>query len=108
MIETPAQETPPAPELPDTPEQFIGDMMDLMDRLYAAGLINRNFPPDNREQIKAEQVRTLRVNPSLARAVLEKFIREDTGAAEAKALLQRLDSLIQNEKQALSENEYVY
>ena len=108
VIETPAQETPPAPELPDTPEQFIGDMMDLMDRLYAAGLINRNFPPDNREQIKAEQVRTLRVNPSLARAVLEKFVREDTDAAEAKALLQRLDSLIQNEKQALSENEYVY
>ena len=48
------------------------------------------------------------MNPSLARAVLEKFVREDTGAAEAKMLLQRLDSLIQSQKQALSENEYVY
>ena len=104
----PEQETLPAPELPDTPERFMDDMMDLLDRLYQAGLIDRNFPPDNREQIKAEQVRTLRVNPSLARAVLEKFVREDTGAAEAKMLLQRLDSLIQSQKQALSENEYVY
>ena len=98
----------PAAELLDTPERFMDDMMDLLDRLYQAGLIDRNFPPDNREQIKAEQVRTLRVNPSLARAVLEKFVREGTGAAEATALLQRLDSLIQSQKQALAENEYVY
>lgn len=86
----------------------MDDMMDLMDRLYAAGRINRNFPPDNREQIKVEQVRTLRVNPSLARAVLEKFIREDTGAAEAGALLERLDALIENEKRAALEKEFVY
>ena len=107
-VEAPVQETLPAPELPDTPERFMDDMMDLMDRLYAAGRINRNFPPDNREQIKVEQVRTLRVNPSLARAVLEKFIREDTGAAEAGALLERLDALIENEKRAALEKEFVY
>ena len=107
-VEAPVQETLPAPELPDTPERFMDDMMDLMDRLYAAGRINRNFPPDNREQIKVEQVRTLRVNPSLARAVLEKFIREDTGAAEAGALLERLDALIENEKWAALEKEFVY
>lgn len=97
--EAPAQETPSAPELPDTPERFMGDMMDLMDRLYAAGAINRNFPPDGREEIKAEQVRILRVNPALARAVLEKFVREDTGAAEAGALLERLDKLVQKQEQ---------
>ena len=107
-MEASAQETLSVLEQTDTPERFIDDMLDLMDRLYQAGLIDRNFPPDNREQIKAEQIRTLRVNPSLARAVLEKFVREDTGAAEAKMLLQRLDSLIQSQKQALSENEYVY
>ena len=39
----------PAPELPDTPERFMEDMLDLMDRLYAAGLIKKNFPPENRE-----------------------------------------------------------
>ena len=99
--EAPAQETPSAPELPDTPERFMGDMMDLMDRLYAAGAINRNFPPDGREEIKAEQVRILRVNPALARAVLEKFVREDTGAAEAGALLERLDKLVQEQEQPL-------
>ncbi len=108
VVEAPVQETLPAPELPDTPERFMDNMMDLIDRLYAAGLINRNFPPDNREQIKVEQVRTLRVNPSLARAVLEKFIREDTGAAEAGALLERLDALIENEKRAALEKEFVY
>ncbi len=108
VVEAPVQETLPAPELPDTPERFMDDMMDLLDRLYQAGLINRNFPPDNREQIKAEQVRTLRVNPSLARAVLEKFVREDTGAAEARALLERLDALIENEKRAALEKEFVY
>ncbi len=97
--EAPAQETPSAPELPDTPERFMDDMMDLMDRLYAAGAINRNFPPDGREEIKAEQVRILRVNPALARAVLEKFVREDTGAAEAGALLERLDKLVQKQEQ---------
>ena len=97
--EAPAQETPSTPELPDTPERFMGDMMDLMDRLYAAGAINRNFPPDGREEIKAEQVRILRVNPALARAVLEKFVREDTGAAEAGALLERLDKLVQKQEQ---------
>ena len=97
--EAPAQETLSAPELPDTPERFMGDMMDLMDRLYAAGAINRNFPPDGREEIKAEQVRILRVNPALARAVLEKFVREDTGAAEAGALLERLDKLVQKQEQ---------
>lgn len=97
--EAPAQETPSASELPDTPERFMGDMMDLMDRLYAAGAINRNFPPDGREEIKAEQVRILRVNPALARAVLEKFVREDTGAAEAGALLERLDKLVQKQEQ---------
>lgn len=97
--EAPAQETPSASELPDTPERFMGDMMDLMDRLYAAGAINRNFPPDGREEIKAEQVRILRVNPALARAVLEKFVREDTGAAEAGALLERLDKLVQEQEQ---------
>jgi len=97
--EAPAQETPSASELPDTPERFMGDMMDLMDRLYAAGAINRNFPPDGREEIKAEQVRILRVNPALARAVLEKFVREDIGAAEAGALLERLDKLVQKQEQ---------
>ena len=97
--EAPEQETPSAPELPDTPERFMDDMMDLMDRLYAAGAINRNFPPDGREEIKAEQVRILRVNPALARAVLEKFVREDTGAAEAGALLERLDKLVQKQEQ---------
>ena len=106
--EAPAQEISPAPELSDTPERFMGDMMDLMDRLYQAGLINRNFPPDNREQIKAEQVRTLRTNPTLARAVLEKFIREETGSDEARALLDRLDGLIQAEKLAALGKEYVY
>lgn len=89
----------PVADLPDTPERFMGDMMDLMDRLYAAGAINRNFPPDGREEIKAEQVRILRVNPALARAVLEKFVREDTGAAEAGALLERLDKLVQKQEQ---------
>lgn len=97
--EAPAQETPSASELPDTPERFMDDMMDLMDRLYAAGAINRNFPPDGREEIKAEQVRILRVNPALARAVLEKFVREDIGAAEAGALLERLDKLVQKQEQ---------
>ncbi len=98
-MEASAQETPPVPELTDTPEQFMDDMLDLMDRLYAAGQIDKNFPPDDREEIKAEQVRILRVNPALARAVLEKFVREDTGAAEAKVLLRRLDKLTRQQEQ---------
>lgn len=53
-------------------------------------------------------MRTLRTNPTLARAVLEKFIREETGADEARALLDRLDGLIQAEKLAALEKEYVY
>ena len=98
-MEASAQEMPPVPELTDTPEQFMDDMLDLMDRLYAAGQIDKNFPPDGREEIKAEQVRILRVNPALARAVLEKFVREDTGAAEAKVLLRRLDKLTRQQEQ---------
>ncbi len=98
-MEASAQETPPVPELTDTPEQFMDDMLDLMDRLYAAGQIDKNFPPDGREEIKAEQVRILRVNPALARAVLEKFVWEDTGAAEAKVLLRRLDKLTRQQEQ---------
>ena len=89
----------PAAELPsDTPEQFISDlldMLDMLDRLYQAGTINRNFPPDGRDKIKENLVRTLQVNPSIVRDTLEQFIREDTGAAEAKVMLARLNGLSQ-------------
>ena len=86
-------QTVPAADLPDTPERFMGDVLDLMDRLYAAGQIDRNFPPENREQLKAKLVRDLGANPTTVRAVLEKFVREGTGAAEAGELLARLDEL---------------
>ena len=90
-----APETPPAPELPDTPERFISDLLDLMDRLYAAGQIKKNFPPENREQLKENLARNLLINPGMVRAVLEQFVREDTGAAEAGTMLERLDKLMQ-------------
>ena len=93
-----AQDAPVA-ELPDTPERFMGDMLDLMDRLYAAGQIDKNFPPENREQLKANLARNLRADPSMARAVLEKFVREGTGAAEAGTLLERLERLTQEMNQ---------
>ncbi len=93
-----AQDAPVA-ELPDTPERFMGDMLDLMDRLYAAGQIDKNFPPDNREQLKANLARNLQADPSMVRAVLEKFVREGTGAAEAGALLERLARLAQGPDQ---------
>lgn len=93
-----AQDAPVA-DLPDTPEQFMGDMLDLMDRLYAAGQIDKNFPPDNREQLKANLARNLQADPSMVRAVLEKFVREGTGAAEAGALLKRLNRLTQGPDQ---------
>ena len=105
-VEVPTLETPPAPELPDTPERFMEDMLDLMDRLYAAGQIKKNFPPDNREQIKANLARNLLTDPGMVRAVLEQFVREDTGVAEAGALLERLDALASRPLQ--SEKEYVY
>lgn len=99
-----AMEAPqPSPELPDTPERFISDMLDMLDRLYQAGLIKKNFPPDNREQTKANLVRTLQVNPSIVRATLDQFVSQDTGAAEAKVMLDRLDGLSQEK-----EPEYEY
>ena len=62
----------PAAELPsDTPEQFISDLLDMLDRLYQAGTINRNFPPDGRDKIKENLVRTLQVDPSIVRDTLE-------------------------------------
>ena len=95
----------PAAELPpDTPERFIDDLMGLIDRLYQAGLITKNFPPDNREQAKTNLVRTLHINPYIVRATLEQFINKDTGAAEAKAMLERLDKLAQS----VPLKEYVY
>ena len=93
-----AQDAPVA-DLPDTPERFMGDMLELMDRLYAAGQIDKNFPPENREQLKANLARDLRADPSMVRAVLEKFVREGTGTAEAGELLARLDRLTQGPEQ---------
>ncbi|RKJ75395.1 hypothetical protein D7X33_17385 [Butyricicoccus sp. 1XD8-22] len=95
------QDAPAAELPPDTPEQFISDMLD---HLYQAGLIKKNFPPDNREQTKANLVRTLQVNPSIVRATLEQFIQQDTGAAEAKVMLERLDGLAES----VPLKEYVY
>ena len=97
--EAPEQVPPPTPELPDTPERFMGDMLELMDRLYAAGQIDKNFPPENREQLKAKLARDLLADPSMVRAVLEKFVRESTGATEAGELLKRLDRLTQGPDQ---------
>ena len=85
----------PAADLSDTPEQFISDLLDMLDRLYQAGAIKKNFSPDNREQTKTNLVRTLQVNPSIVRATLEQFVQQDTGAAEAKVMLDRLDGLTQ-------------
>lgn len=85
----------PAADLSDTPEQFISDLLDMLDRLYQAGTIKKNFSPDNREQTKTNLVRTLQVNPSIVRATLEQFVQQDTGAAEAKVMLDRLDGLTQ-------------
>ncbi len=93
-----AQDAPVA-DLPDTPERFMGDMLELMDRLYAAGQIDKNFPPENREQLKANLARNLQADPSMVRAVLEKFVREGTGTAEAGELLARLDRLTQGPEQ---------
>ena len=98
------QDAPAAELPPDTPERFISDMLDMLDHLYQAGLIKKNFPPDNREQTKANLVRTLQVNPSIVRATLEQFIQQDTGAAEAKVMLKRLDGLAQS----VPLKEYVY
>jgi hypothetical protein len=104
-IDLTAQQPEPDPPsaVPDTPERFISDMLDMLDRLYQAGLIKKNFPSDNREQTKANLVRTLQVNPSIVRATLEQFIQQDTGAAEAKVMLERLDGLSQEK-----EPEYEY
>lgn len=38
------QDAPAAELPPDTPERFISDMLDMLDRLYQAGLIKKNFP----------------------------------------------------------------
>lgn len=97
------QDAPAAELPPDTPERFISDMLDMLDHLYQAGLIKKNFPPDNREQTKANLVRTLQVNPSIVRATLDQFVSQDTGAAEAKVMLDRLDGLSQEK-----EPEYEY
>ena len=98
------QDAPAAELPPDTPERFISDMLDMLDHLYQAGLIKKNFPPDNREQTKANLVRTLQVNPSIVRATLEQFVQQNTGAAEAKVMLDRLDGLAQS----VPLKEYVY
>lgn len=98
------QDTPAAELPPDTPERFISDMLDMLDHLYQAGLIKKNFPPDNREQTKANLVRTLHINPSIVRATLEQFVQQNTGAAEAKVMLDRLDGLAQS----VPLKEYVY
>jgi len=98
------QDAPAAELPPDTPERFISDMLDMLDHLYQAGLIKKNFPPDNREQTKANLVRTLQVNPSIVRATLDQFVSQDTGAAEAKVMLDRLDGLAQS----VPLKEYVY
>ena len=88
----------PAADLPDTPERFISDLLEMLDRLYQAGTIKRNFPPDNRDQTKANLVRTLQVNPSIVRAALEQFVRQDTGAAESNIMLARLNELTQGQE----------
>ena len=98
------QDAPAAELPPDTPERFISDMLDMLDHLYQAGLIKKNFPPDNREQTKANLVRTLHINPSIVRATLEQFVQQNTGAAEAKVMLDRLDGLAQS----VPLKEYVY
>ena len=98
------QDAPAAELPPDTPERFISDMLEMLDHLYQAGLIKKNFPPDNREQTKANLVRTLQVNPSIVRATLEQFVQQNTGAAEAKVMLDRLDGLAQS----VPLKEYVY
>ena len=98
------QDAPAAELPPDTPERFISDMLDMLDHLYQAGLIKKNFPPDNREQTKANLVRTLHINPSIVRATLEQFVQQNTGAAEAKVMLDRLDGLVQS----VPLKEYVY
>ena len=98
------QDAPAAELPPDTPERFISDMLDMLDHLYQAGLIKKNSPPDNREQTKANLVRTLQVNPSIVRATLEQFVQQNTGAAEAKVMLDRLDGLAQS----VPLKEYVY
>ena len=98
------QDAPAAELPPDTPERFISDMLDMLDRLYQAGLIKKNFPPDNRDRTKANLVRTLQVNPSIVRATLEQFVQQNTGAAEAKVMLDRLDGLVQS----VPLKEYVY
>ncbi len=90
------QDAPAAELPPDTPERFISDMLDMLDHLYQAGLIKKNFPPDNREQTKANLVRTLQVNPSIVRATLEQFVQQNTGAEQAKIMLKRLDGLAQS------------
>ena len=90
------QDAPAAELPPDTPERFISDMLDMLDHLYQAGLIKKNSPPDNREQTKANLVRTLHINPSIVRATLEQFVQQNTGAAEAKVMLERLDGLAQS------------
>ena len=100
---TQVQDAPAAELPPDTPERFISDLLDMLDRLYQAGTINRNFPPDDRDKIKANLVRTLQVNPSIVRATLDQFVSQDTGAAEAKVMLERLDALTQGR-----EPEYEY
>ncbi len=88
----------PAIDLPpDTPERFVSDLLDMLDRLYQAGIIKKNFPPDNRDQTKANLVCTLQANPSVVRATLEQFVQQDTGAAEAKTMLKRLDGLTQEQ-----------
>ena len=98
------QDAPAAELPPDTPERFISDMLDMLDHLYQAGLIKKNSPPDNREQTKANLVRTLHINPSIVRATLEQFVQQNTGAAEAKVMLERLDGLAQS----VPLKEYVY
>ena len=98
------QDAPAAELPPDTPERFISDMLDMLDHLYQAGLIKKNFPPDNREQTKANLVRTLHINPSIVRATLEQFVQQGTGAAEAKVMLERLDGLAES----VPLKEYVY
>ncbi len=98
------QDAPAAELPPDTPERFISDMLDMLDHLYQAGLIKKNFPPDNREQTKANLVRTLHINPSIVQATLEQFVQQNTGAAEAKVMLDRLDGLAQS----VPLKEYVY
>ena len=98
------QDAPAAELPPDTPERFISDMLDMLDHLYQAGLIKKNFPPDNREQTKANLVRTLHISPSIVRATLEQFVQQNTGAAEAKVMLDRLDGLAQS----VPLKEYVY